>query len=96
MDTPGGAPRKTNSLLSSLILWAFAGLLALFFLSESVTKFYFAGYVSSNLSHFHDDAECLARGNLPYSRGFAVCVAAKRNTPPEKTTFEYPPATAGP
>ncbi|MFH1537666.1 MAG: hypothetical protein ABIH66_01815, partial [bacterium] len=50
---------------------------AILFLTPSVASFYFAGYIDSNLGHFHDYSALVATGELPY-RDFAI---------------EYPPLT---
>lgn len=72
-------------------LAAFLLVISVLFMSRVAGSFYFAGNVSDNLSHFHDDAACIAAGNLPYSGDFAKCVAGPREVKPDEAAFEYPP-----
>ena len=86
------APTSSDRLFALALLCALILILGSLFFFRVFGSFYFAGFVSGNLGHFRDDAVCITSGNLPYSHGFAECVATARKSTADTAVFEYPPA----
>jgi hypothetical protein len=86
--------KANTSTVSLLYVGLYIIVLTLCFLTRIPGSFYNAGPVEDNLWHFHEHAQCIGGGRMPYSASHLACVARLRKTTPDRVVFEYPPGAA--